>query len=118
MTRLPAPPPIAAPGIAAICALLHALLAALLGVDRPRARALAGVLDCALPLAAEIDLESEPEVEWILVPAPWRAGRWWVKPRRGAHVAASPCQPGPRAARVRAPPYSPTPSGDPLPGMA
>lgn len=111
MAHLPAPPPIAAPGIAALCALLHALLAALLGVARPRDCALSGAMEGVLRAAPEIDLAAEPEVEWVLVPAPWRAGFWWVKPRGSAYMAASPCRCGSRAARVRAPPCRLAPFG-------
>ncbi len=93
MTRLPAPPLDDARRIAALIgALLAALLAALLGLARPaRARAplmtegtLTGVL-CAM---AAIDFETEPYVEWVAVPAPWRNGR--LLPRR--HARALPAQ--------------------------
>lgn len=62
-------------------------------------RALDGCILAAPEMAEPVGYE-----EWIAVPAPWRAGFWWVKPRRGAHMAASPYRCGPRAARVRAPP--------------
>ncbi len=121
MSRLPAPPPIAAPGIAALCALLLALLAALLG-GRRRAAALPGELegslDGVLSALAEIDLETEPYVEWVAVPVPWRNGFWWVKPRGSAHMAASPLRCGPRAARVRAPPWLLVRFGGWITGMA
>ena len=65
--------------------MLYALLAALLGAARggacaaPRGvaapGALQGVIGRILRATEEAELEMEPEVEWIAVPAPWRNGR-------------------------------------------
>ncbi len=93
MTHLPAPFPIAAPGlrpdgsmpggIAAWVGLLCALLAALLGLARARPRvandgaAMALVARCAVEAEAPL---FEEWVVWIAVPAPWRNGR--LLPRR------------------------------------
>ncbi len=82
MTPPPALPRDAAPGLAAILgSLLCALLAALLGVARvrPRAGDDAGVMAMVARCAAEAEEPLFEEwVEWIAVPAPWRAtqGLW------------------------------------------
>ncbi|MCX7384309.1 MAG: hypothetical protein NT133_23465 [Alphaproteobacteria bacterium] len=70
-------------------AMLRALLAALFGATGGRSAALrAGVSPAAL-LAADAVVRDEGEaVEWVLVPAPWRAGRWWVPPYTGAREIA------------------------------
>ena len=75
-------------------------------------------MEGVLRAEAEIDLETEPYVEWVAVPVPWRNGFWWVKPRGSAFMAACPCRCGPRAARVRAPPCGFAPLGDWRTGMA
>ncbi len=89
--RMPPRPTLTAPGIAAILGgLLRVLLAALLGGVRGGRHALAytGVMEAA-PEAE--DLAYEPYVEWIAVPAPWRAGqgiRLWCRrgPSRPRHA--------------------------------
>ncbi|MCX7383174.1 MAG: hypothetical protein NT133_17585, partial [Alphaproteobacteria bacterium] len=85
MTRAPKTAPDAVLGIhAVIGGMLCALLAALPDVARvrPRAAAYTGVMEVALRAAAEIDIEVEPYVEWIAVPAPWRATQGAAR-RRG-----------------------------------
>ena len=93
-------------GIAALIgAVLGVLLCAVLrGLLGRRGPELEGSLAGVMAAEAAITFEVEPEIEWEWVPAPWRNAFWWVKPRRGAFMAASPCRLGPRAARVRAPP--------------
>lgn len=119
MTRPPFPSPHVAPGIAALLGgLLCTLLAALLGVAKARPRDCTGTMACVLRAEAAIDLELEPAVEWVAVPAPWRNGIWRVKPRRGAFMAQRPRSSGPRAARVRAPPCPVIPCEDWRTGMA
>ncbi len=121
MSRPPAPLPDDAPGIAAIlCGLLIALLAALLGGARGRRRALAfeGLM-AAVP-QEPVDLDYEPWVEWVAVPAPWRNGH--LLPRRheasfGHPQDARRC--GVRlSARMRGPPWAVFGHFDVLPGMA
>lgn len=86
MTHPPAPPPDDARRIAALIGgMLGALLAVLLGVARPgKARALPSVLNCVLRSAADVEMEAEAYVEWVAVPAPWRAGR--LLPRHHARA--------------------------------
>ena len=56
--------------------MLGALLAALLGVARRGAMpALPSVLVRVLHAAAEAEMETQEEVEWVAVPAPWRNGQ-------------------------------------------
>lgn len=84
MTQPPAHSPHAAQDIAAVLGgMLCALLAALLGLVRfggvgaraARPDGYNGVMAGVLRAAADADFEAEPEVEWIAVPAPWRAGQ-------------------------------------------
>ncbi|MCX7382733.1 MAG: hypothetical protein NT133_15245 [Alphaproteobacteria bacterium] len=80
MTRPPRHSPDAPPGIAAIIgALLCGLLAALLRGGRVRrdVRSLDGAMASVLEAtrAATEDFLSEEWVEWVAVPAPWRAGQ-------------------------------------------
>ena len=82
MTRPPSHPQAAAPGIAAVLGgMLCALLAALLGSAGTRrpgnalSGAMAGVLRAIQDADDAIDGEPEEYVEWIAVPAPWRAGQ-------------------------------------------
>ncbi|MCX7383951.1 MAG: hypothetical protein NT133_21615, partial [Alphaproteobacteria bacterium] len=110
MTLAPAHHPDAAPSLAAaIGALLCTLLAALLGVaGRGAMRVRAGDLACDGLIAAGqplLEAEWEPEVEWIAVPAPWRATQGAVRRYARVSQANAPCprQPG---APVRAPPRS------------
>ena len=75
-------------GIAALIGgMLGAWLYALLGWLRGgraawSAHALEGTLAPVLVAQAEISFETEPYVEWIAVPAPWRNGR--LLPKRHA----------------------------------
>ena len=119
MTRPPSHPPCAAPGIVAVIGdMLCVLLAALLGVAgaRPRAVALPGVMVGVLRAAAEADMAMEPEVEWVAVPAPWRAGQGWgakcARPRKLARPFL-----GARG-RGRGPPARLAMSGGLITGMA
>ncbi len=81
--RRPADPVLAPAqhGIAALIGgILGALLYALLGWLRRedgswRAHELEGTLAPVLVAQAEISFETEPYVEWVAVPAPWRNGR-------------------------------------------
>ncbi|MCX7382112.1 MAG: hypothetical protein NT133_11980 [Alphaproteobacteria bacterium] len=78
MTPAPTHPWTAANGIAALMGgMLRALLAALLGVARARPRAVTapGMTSVVLRAAADAEMATEPYVEWVAVPAPWRAGR-------------------------------------------
>ncbi|MCX7382321.1 MAG: hypothetical protein NT133_13080 [Alphaproteobacteria bacterium] len=88
--------------LSTLAVVLRALLAAVFGAAAMKPRDHRALDGCIRPIEAMP--ETVPYEEWIAVPAPWRAGFWWVKPRRGAHMAASPYRCGPRAARVRAPP--------------
>lgn len=121
MTRPPAPRPDVAPGILAIGELLFALLAALLGLARAQPRAAgsgaAGVwvaisvrrADTASGAWADQpeDWTLEPAVEWIAVPAPWRAGRllppWVSRPYCVAEPRLCPRGRGPPMAARCAP---------------
>ncbi len=72
---------------AALGAVLGALLAALLGATGMRRRATwapvePGVMTGVLRAIAEADMADEPYVEWVAVPAPWRAARLLPRPRR------------------------------------
>ncbi|MCX7381563.1 MAG: hypothetical protein NT133_09150 [Alphaproteobacteria bacterium] len=110
MTRPPRPSLDAASGIAALLGgMLFVLLAALLGAARAKSRGVARsqVMAAVLPAPQEMDWEVEEWVEWVAVPAPWRA-------RDGArrHHARKP--PAGRraharrpAARGRGPPFRP-----------
>ncbi len=79
MTRLPRNFPEAPPGLAAIIgALLCVLLAALLRGRRGRRDAISLDGTVAAVLRAEADAAEdlfEEWVEWVAVPAPWRAGQ-------------------------------------------
>ena len=78
MTRLPRHSPDATPGIAAIIgALLCVLLAALFGGRRRRdGRSLDGTIAAVLRAEEEAAEDLFEEwVEWVAVPAPWRAGQ-------------------------------------------
>ncbi|MCX7383543.1 MAG: hypothetical protein NT133_19495 [Alphaproteobacteria bacterium] len=96
--------------IAALAGILRALLAALFGdAGLPRrrhhrasrGRMMAGA---AAGEAFGPDLETTDVEEWIAVPAPWRAARWAVTPRRRWHIAPWPRHALPRASHARAPP--------------
>ena len=80
----------AAPVLAILVAILRALLASLMGrpVVRRRAVLLAGVAAEGLraEAIAEEALAQEEWVEWVLVPANWRNGFWWVPPFTGARA--------------------------------
>ncbi len=70
----------AAQDIAAVLgAMICALLAALFGPAGTRARGRAerfpDVMTGVLRAMDEAEFEYEPEVEWVMVPAPWRNGR-------------------------------------------
>ena len=79
-------------GIAALIGgMLGALLYALLGWLRGEREAwegheLEGTLAPVLVAQAEISFETEPYVEWVAVPAPWRNGRL-LPPRHARGVA-------------------------------
>ena len=115
MSRPTALVPDDAPGMAAILGgLLLALLAALLGRARARRHALAytGVMAAA---PEPDDLAYEPYVEWIAVPAPWRAGQGIGVFRRRP---AWPWLAEPPVARMRGPPVANFALFDLLTGMA
>ncbi len=108
MNPVPAHRPNAMPRIvAAIDALLCTLLAALLGAaGRGAVRARPRDLACGVLIAAGqplFEAELEPEVEWVMVPAPWRATQGAVRTcgRIAQSNAPSPARPG---TPVRAPP--------------
>lgn len=81
MRRPPPHPHALTHGIAALIGgMLGALLYALLGlarrdIARHRSEALGGTAPAALMAGTAIDLALEPIVEWVCVPAPWRAGQ-------------------------------------------
>lgn len=121
MTRATEHAPNAANGIAAtIGGMLYALLAALLGVARvrPRAAAYTGVMEVALRAAAAAEFETEPYVEWIAVPAPWRNGR--LLPKRHARTprADAPRHIARLDACAQGPPVRRTSYGGAITGMA
>ncbi|MCX7384030.1 MAG: hypothetical protein NT133_22010 [Alphaproteobacteria bacterium] len=117
MTRPPPHPLDDAPGIAAILGgMLFALLAALLGGARARRRALAvtGVM-AAVPLEP-VELDYEPWVEWVAVPAPWRACQGIGRSCPRLHGPTGPC--GAMQTAVRGPPCPVFGHFYVLPGMA
>ena len=98
-------------GIAALIGgMLGAWLYALLGWLRGKhevweAHELEGTLAPVLVAQAGISFETEPYVEWVAVPAPWRNGR--LLPKRHARVpgAQTPAHGVRLAALVRGPPW-------------
>ena len=112
MRRPPAHPLATAPhGIAALLGgmlgvLLYALLAWLRQERGAReAGDLEGTLAPVLVMQAGISLETEPYVEWVAVPAPWRNGR--LLPKRHARVPGTqiPAHGVRLAGLVRGPPW-------------
>ena len=90
MNQPPAHSPHTAPVLAILVAILRALLASLMGrpAVRRRGALLAGVAAEGLraEAIAEDALAPEEWVEWVLVPANWRNGFWWVPPFTGARA--------------------------------
>ncbi len=97
-------------GIAAGFGMLCALLAALLGlaVTRPRAMADAGTMGLVIRTVADAEVAPVEEwVEWIAVPAPWRAGQGVGRSCARVRGAGAPRPRQIRARRGRGPPWRP-----------
>ncbi len=115
MPQAPTPSPNAAHGLAAIIGtMLRALLAALLGAASARRRALTrpGVTVVVLHAALAADMQAEPEVEWVAVPAPWRAGQLLPQDNRARRAITPHRALGP-GTLARAPPPLHAPSAAP-----
>ena len=86
MRRPPAPLLTPTPGIAALIGMLGALLYALLGwswqSEAQPVDGLEGALTGVLVAEAAISFETEPYVEWVAVPVPWRPLHCMLRERR------------------------------------
>ena len=112
----------AAQDIAAVLgAMICALLAALFGPAGTRARGRAerfpDVMTGVLRAMDEAEFAYEPEVEWVMVPAPWRNGRLLPRAHARRLVAFELLRARP-GALVHGPPAPLSALISPLPGIA
>ena len=123
MPRPTVPAPQPTNGIAALIGemlaeLLYALFGLALRRAARRAAALEGTLTAVLEAEAAAGFETEPYVEWVAVPAPWRNGKL-LRPWHGRALSIPlPCRFRRRGAFGRGPPARALTSGRQQTGTA